>query len=126
MASRRWPRRLRRKVLRLTSIQPAAVSAWKELAATLSRRELQSTGPLASMPSRRGRMKDASDDLKVRLALLDCAVGLGGCNAELVASAYPLGFVGEPGRCSGRFAQCLVRQEAVSHLPVRCRAPAIA
>eukprot|EP00965_Chrysotila_dentata_P070192 2318041-Pleurochrysis_carterae.AAC.1 len=55
--------------------------------------------------SHRGRVEDASDELKVRLALLGRAVGLGGCNAELAESAYPMGFVGVPSRCSGRFAQ---------------------
>eukprot|EP00965_Chrysotila_dentata_P039109 1300225-Pleurochrysis_carterae.AAC.1 len=43
-----------------------------------------------------GRVEEASDELEVRLALLDRAVGLGGCNAELAENAYPLGFVGEP------------------------------
>eukprot|EP00965_Chrysotila_dentata_P222143 6192788-Pleurochrysis_carterae.AAC.1 len=38
MASRRWPKRLRRKVFRLALTQPAAVSAWQELVATLRRR----------------------------------------------------------------------------------------
>eukprot|EP00965_Chrysotila_dentata_P084545 2791019-Pleurochrysis_carterae.AAC.1 len=37
--------------------------------------------------SYRGRVKDASDELDVRLALLGRAVGLGGCNAELADSA---------------------------------------
>eukprot|EP00965_Chrysotila_dentata_P114356 3779754-Pleurochrysis_carterae.AAC.1 len=46
--------------------------------------------------SHRGRVEDASDKLEVRLALLNCAVGRGGCHAELAESAYPLGFVGEP------------------------------
>eukprot|EP00965_Chrysotila_dentata_P032427 1081142-Pleurochrysis_carterae.AAC.1 len=32
-------------------------------------------------------------------------------HAELAESAYPLGFAGKPSRCSGRFAQRLVRQE---------------
>eukprot|EP00965_Chrysotila_dentata_P032021 1067824-Pleurochrysis_carterae.AAC.1 len=50
MASRRWPRRLRMKVFPLAATQPTAVSAWQELAATLSRRELQSTELLANMP----------------------------------------------------------------------------
>eukprot|EP00965_Chrysotila_dentata_P081097 2676996-Pleurochrysis_carterae.AAC.1 len=40
-----------------------------------------------------GRVKVASDKLKVRLALLDRAVGLGGCNAELAKSAYALGYL---------------------------------
>eukprot|EP00965_Chrysotila_dentata_P137707 4555920-Pleurochrysis_carterae.AAC.1 len=66
--------------------------------------------------SHRGRVEDASDELEVELALLYRAVGLDGCNAELAGSAYPLGFGGEPSWCSGRFAQRLVRQEAVSHL----------
>eukprot|EP00965_Chrysotila_dentata_P026653 883626-Pleurochrysis_carterae.AAC.1 len=51
MASRGWPRSLRRKVFRLAATQSAAFSPWQELAATLRRRELQSiTGPLANMP----------------------------------------------------------------------------
>eukprot|EP00965_Chrysotila_dentata_P039460 1311957-Pleurochrysis_carterae.AAC.1 len=67
--------------------------------------------------SHRGCVGDTNDELEVRLALFDCAVGLSGCNAELAESAYPLGFVGEPSRrCSGRFAQRFVRQEAASHL----------
>eukprot|EP00965_Chrysotila_dentata_P098618 3260266-Pleurochrysis_carterae.AAC.1 len=66
--------------------------------------------------SHRGRVKDASDELEERLALLDRAVRLGGCNTELAESAYLLGFVGEPSRYSGRFAQRLIRQEAVSLL----------
>eukprot|EP00965_Chrysotila_dentata_P122637 4053416-Pleurochrysis_carterae.AAC.1 len=50
MASSMWPRRLHRNVFLLAATQPATISAWQELAATLSRRELQSTGPLANMP----------------------------------------------------------------------------
>eukprot|EP00965_Chrysotila_dentata_P106268 3509443-Pleurochrysis_carterae.AAC.1 len=46
-------------------------------------------------PSRRGSVEDASDELEVRLALLNRAVGLGNCNAELTERAYPLGFVGD-------------------------------
>eukprot|EP00965_Chrysotila_dentata_P169051 5582697-Pleurochrysis_carterae.AAC.1 len=46
--------------------------------------------------SHRGCVEDASDELDVRLALLDRAVGLGGSNADLAESAYPLGFVDEP------------------------------
>eukprot|EP00965_Chrysotila_dentata_P048549 1610278-Pleurochrysis_carterae.AAC.1 len=38
-----------------------------------------------------GRVEDASDELEVRLALLDRAVGLSGCNATFAESAYPLG-----------------------------------
>eukprot|EP00965_Chrysotila_dentata_P122875 4061184-Pleurochrysis_carterae.AAC.1 len=64
--------------------------------------------------SHRGRVEDASDELEVRLALLYHAIGLSGCNAELAESACPLRFVSEPSRCSGRFLQRLVRQEAVS------------
>eukprot|EP00965_Chrysotila_dentata_P229608 6197285-Pleurochrysis_carterae.AAC.3 len=49
----------------------------------------------------RGCVEDAGNELEVRLALLDCAVGLCGCNVELAESVYPLGFVGKPSRCSG-------------------------
>jgi len=66
--------------------------------------------------SHRGHVEDASGELEARLALFDCAVGLGRCNAKCAESAYLLGFIGEPGRCSVRFAQHLVWQEAVSHL----------
>eukprot|EP00965_Chrysotila_dentata_P153264 5065353-Pleurochrysis_carterae.AAC.4 len=40
----------------------------------------------------RGRVEDASDELEVRLALLNNAVDISGSNAELAESAYPLGF----------------------------------
>eukprot|EP00965_Chrysotila_dentata_P106227 3508203-Pleurochrysis_carterae.AAC.1 len=66
--------------------------------------------------SHRRRVEDASDELEVRLALFYRAVGLGGCNAELAECAYLLGCVGEPSKCSGRFAQRLVRQEVVRYL----------
>eukprot|EP00965_Chrysotila_dentata_P147902 4882524-Pleurochrysis_carterae.AAC.2 len=50
---------------------------------------------------------------KVRLALLNCSVGLSGCKAKFAECAYWLGFVGEPTLCCGRLAQRRFRQEAM-------------
>eukprot|EP00965_Chrysotila_dentata_P022693 751772-Pleurochrysis_carterae.AAC.1 len=48
------------------------------------KRQSSPGGVVGNVPSsHRGRVEDASDELEVKLALLDRAVGLGGCNAEL-------------------------------------------
>eukprot|EP00965_Chrysotila_dentata_P082116 2710027-Pleurochrysis_carterae.AAC.1 len=67
--------------------------------------------------SHRGRVEDASDKLEAMLALLDCAVGLGGCKAELAKSAHPLGFVGVlKAQAPIRLLICVILRYALSHL----------
>eukprot|EP00965_Chrysotila_dentata_P194986 6176715-Pleurochrysis_carterae.AAC.1 len=66
--------------------------------------------------SYRGRVKNASNELEIRLASLNRTVGVAGCDAEIPESTYLLGSVGKPRKCSGRFAQRLVWQESIDHL----------
>eukprot|EP00965_Chrysotila_dentata_P202478 6181146-Pleurochrysis_carterae.AAC.6 len=76
--------------------------------------------------SHRGCVEDASNELEARLVLLNRAVRLGHINDELTESAYPLGFVGEPRRCRGRFVSPASRLAGGDQPSSPCRAPAIA